>query len=37
VGDPPPAFVETMGKLRKRGVRGPMWEYAELLQRMQHG
>lgn len=37
VGDPPPVFVETMGKLRKRGVRGPMWEYAELLQRMQQG
>lgn len=37
VGDPPAAFVETMGKLRRRGVRGPMWEYAELLQRMQHG
>ena len=35
VGDPPPAFTETMGKLRKRGIRGPMWEYAELLQRMQ--
>ena len=37
VGDPPPVFVETMGKLRRRGVRGPMWEYAELLQRMQPG
>lgn len=36
VGDPPPAFVETMDKLRRRGVRGPMWEYAELLQRMQY-
>ncbi len=35
VGDPPPAFVNTMEKLRRRGVRGPMWEYAELLQRMQ--
>ncbi len=35
VGDPPLAFVETMDKLRRRGVRGPMWEYAELLQRMQ--
>jgi radical SAM superfamily enzyme YgiQ (UPF0313 family) len=35
VGDPPPAFVDTMEKLRRRGVRGPMWEYAELLQRMQ--
>ncbi len=37
VGDPPQAFVETMGKLRRRGVSGPMWEYAELLQRMQQG
>ncbi|HLP07096.1 MAG TPA: lipid biosynthesis B12-binding/radical SAM protein [Opitutaceae bacterium] len=36
VGDPPPAFVDTMDKLRRRGVRGPMWEYAELLQRMQY-
>jgi radical SAM superfamily enzyme YgiQ (UPF0313 family) len=35
VGDPPPVFVETMAKLRKRGVVGPMWEYAELLQRLQ--
>jgi radical SAM superfamily enzyme YgiQ (UPF0313 family) len=33
LGDPPPAFAETMDKLRKRGVRGPMWEYAELMQR----
>ncbi len=35
VGDPPPAFTETMEKLRRRGVHGSMWEYAELLQRMQ--
>ncbi|MBE2215379.1 MAG: radical SAM protein [Opitutaceae bacterium] len=35
VGDPPSVFVATMEKLRKRGVRGPMWEYAEFLQRMQ--
>lgn len=35
VGDPPPVFIETMAKLRQRGIRGPMWEYAELLQRMQ--
>jgi radical SAM superfamily enzyme YgiQ (UPF0313 family) len=35
VGDPPPAFTQTMEKLRRRGVRGPMWEYAELLQRIQ--
>jgi radical SAM superfamily enzyme YgiQ (UPF0313 family) len=33
VGDPPPAFLEAMSKLRKRGVRGPMWEYIETLQR----
>ncbi|WP_158277307.1 lipid biosynthesis B12-binding/radical SAM protein [Opitutus sp. ER46] len=37
VGDPPPVFAETMAKLRQRGVRGPMWEYAELLQRMARG
>jgi radical SAM superfamily enzyme YgiQ (UPF0313 family) len=35
VGDPPPAFTQTMEKLRRRGVHGPMWEYAELLQRLQ--
>ena len=34
IGDPPPVFVETMEKLRRRGVRGPMWEYIELLQRL---
>ena len=33
VGDPPPEFQETMGKLRAKGVRGPMWEYIETLQR----
>jgi radical SAM superfamily enzyme YgiQ (UPF0313 family) len=37
VGDPPPAFVATMDKLRRRGVRGPMWEYVELLQRLNSG
>jgi radical SAM superfamily enzyme YgiQ (UPF0313 family) len=37
VGDPPPAFVATMDKLRQRGVRGPMWEYVELLQRLASG
>ncbi len=35
LGDPPPEFNETMDKLRRRGVRGPMWEYVELLQRLQ--
>ena len=34
VGDPPPAFLATMAKLRQRGVRGPMWEYIEPLQRL---
>jgi radical SAM superfamily enzyme YgiQ (UPF0313 family) len=34
VGDPPPVFVEAMQKLRQRGVRGPMWEYIELLRRL---
>lgn len=33
VGDPPPEFRETIDALRKRGVRGPIWEYVELLQR----
>ncbi len=35
IGDPPPNFVATIGKLRKRGVQGPAWEYIEYLQRMQ--
>jgi radical SAM superfamily enzyme YgiQ (UPF0313 family) len=33
VGDPPPAFTATMEKLRRRGIRGPLWEYIEVLQR----
>ncbi|HVW21926.1 MAG TPA: radical SAM protein [Opitutaceae bacterium] len=33
IGDPPPSFLETVGKLRARGVRGPMWEYIATLQR----
>jgi len=35
VGDPPPSFIATIGKLRKRGVQGPAWEYIEFLQRLQ--
>jgi radical SAM superfamily enzyme YgiQ (UPF0313 family) len=35
IGDPPPDFLVTMEKLRRRGVRGPMWEYVELLQRFE--
>ncbi|HEY0944600.1 MAG TPA: lipid biosynthesis B12-binding/radical SAM protein [Opitutaceae bacterium] len=35
VGDPPPAFLTTINKLRSRGARGPMWEYIELLQRLE--
>jgi radical SAM superfamily enzyme YgiQ (UPF0313 family) len=34
IGDPPPEFLETMARLRGRGVRGPMWEYIETLQRI---
>lgn len=34
VGDPPAAFSETMTKLRKRGINGPMREYVDLLQRL---
>lgn len=33
IGDPPPEFRDTIDSLRKRGVRGPIWEYVELLQR----
>ncbi len=35
VGDPPSAFVATIKKLRSRGLRGPLWEYIEILQRYQ--
>lgn len=34
VGDPPDEFQQTIAKLRARGIRGPMWEYIELLQRL---
>ncbi|MDX2111318.1 MAG: lipid biosynthesis B12-binding/radical SAM protein [Verrucomicrobiota bacterium] len=34
VGDPSPAFKTISTKLRRRGVVGPMWEYIELLQRI---
>jgi len=37
VGDPPPAFVETMAKLRRRGKGANMWEYVELMQRLGSG
>jgi len=33
VGDPTPEFIVTMDKLRRRGIRGPLWEYIEVLQR----
>jgi len=33
VGDPTPEFTATMEKLRRRGARGPLWEYIEVLQR----
>ncbi len=34
LGDPPPEFMETLVKLRRRGIRANMWEYVELLQRL---
>ncbi len=34
VGDPPAQFVETLNKLRRRGVNANMWDYVELLQRL---
>jgi radical SAM superfamily enzyme YgiQ (UPF0313 family) len=37
VGDPPPAFVETLAKLRRRGKAGNMWEYVEIMQRFGTG
>ena len=37
IGDPPPAFVETLAKLRRRGKGANMWEYLELMQRLGTG
>ena len=37
LGDPPPEFMETLVKLRRRGIRANMWEYVELLQRLNLG
>lgn len=37
VGDPPPAFVETLAKLRRRGKGVNMWEYVEVMQRLGTG
>jgi radical SAM superfamily enzyme YgiQ (UPF0313 family) len=37
VGDPPPAFVETLAKLRRRGKGVNMWEYVEIMQRLGSG
>jgi radical SAM superfamily enzyme YgiQ (UPF0313 family) len=37
VGDPPPAFVETLAKLRRRVQGVNMWEYVELMQRLGSG
>ena len=37
VGDPPPAFVETLAKLRRRGKGVNMWEYVEIMQRLGTG
>ena len=34
IGDPPVAFANALTKLRQRGVRGPMREYVDLLQRL---
>jgi radical SAM superfamily enzyme YgiQ (UPF0313 family) len=34
IGDPPASFSETLTKLRKRGISGPMREYVDLLQRL---
>jgi len=34
IGDPPAAFSNALTKLRQRGVRGPMREYVDLLQRL---
>jgi hypothetical protein len=34
IGDPPAAFSDALTKLRQRGVRGPMREYVDLLQRL---
>ncbi len=35
VGDPSPAYRNLVGRLRQRGVVGPLWSYFALLQRIQ--
>ena len=37
VGDPPPAFIETLVKLRRRCKGANQWEYVELMQRFAAG
>ena len=34
VGEPPPSFHELVGRLRQRGVVGPLWTYFAMLQRL---
>ena len=33
IGDPPKAFKEAAARLRARGLKGPLWEYVDVLQR----
>jgi radical SAM superfamily enzyme YgiQ (UPF0313 family) len=35
VGDPSPAYRSLVGRLRQRGVVGPLWSYFAMLQRIQ--
>lgn len=37
VGDPSPAFISMVARLRQRGVVGPLWSYAAMVQRLWPG
>jgi hypothetical protein len=34
VGDPVPAYTSLIGRLRKKGVVGPLWSYFSTIQRL---
>ena len=34
VGDPAPAYASLVGRLRNRGVVGPLWSYLSMMQRL---
>jgi hypothetical protein len=34
VGDPVPAYTSVIGRLRQRGMVGPLWSYFSIIQRL---